>query len=571
MKLTGAKIIIETLKREGVDTIFGIPGGVVLTLYDEIFKQSSIKHILARHEQAAVHAAEGYAKSTGKVGVAVVTSGPGATNATTGIADAYMDSVPVVVFTGQVPTFFIGNDAFQEADATGITRSITKFNTIVKKTQELENIIRQAFYIVSSGRPNPAVIDIPKDVISGEAEFPSKEHFGLKGYKPHTEGNEKQIQRAVELLLSASKPVVYAGGGVLSANASEELKSIVTLLNLPCTLTLMGLGAYPGDDEEHFLGMLGMHGTYTANMTINNSDVILAVGARFDDRVTGKIEHFAPGAKIIHIDIDPSSISKNVEVDIPIVGDAKKVLNKILSILSEVPYQELERFKDRCKNWWKTIRYWQSKYPLTYKKSKTKIKPQQVIETLYELTKNEKVIVTTDVGQHQMWAAQFYKVKEPRTFLTSGGLGTMGSGFPFAIGAKVGKPERLVINIAGDGSFQMNMQELATAVENKLGIKIIIMKNGLHGMVGQWQRIFYGSRYSASKFEVQANYKALAESFGAIGFRVKSPSNLEKTLKKAIFDVPSDKPVVVEVSVDPLENVYPMIPPGSPPTEMILS
>jgi acetolactate synthase-1/2/3 large subunit len=569
-KATGAKIIVETLKRLEVEVIFGLPGGVVLLLYDELIRDGKIRHVLVRHEQGATHMAEGYAKAKGKPGVVLVTSGPGATNCITGIADAYMDSVPLFVITGQVNTFFIGSDAFQETDSTGITRPITKYNTIIMKTEKLAYELIKAYEICKQGRPGPVVVDIPKDVISGETDFVFPEAVEIPE-KFKYEGNEKQIRTAVELIFSSKRPIIYGGGGIILSGASEELAELVDILGIPVTLTLMGLGGFDGTRPE-FLGMLGMHGTYTANMAINNSDLILAVGARFDDRVTGNVEYFAPLAKIIHIDIDPASISKNIDIDVPIVGDAKRVLKRMVEIIkNEVPQSEIKAFRERIKSWWDKINEWNIKYPLRYQKSNGIIKPQELVETTYELTKNEKVIITTDVGQHQMWAAQYYKVKEPRTFLTSGGLGTMGFGFPAAIGAKIAKPERLVICFAGDGSFQMNMQELSTAVEEKVGVKVIIFNNSAHGMVTQWQRKFYGRRYAASVFKVQPNYKKLAEAFGAIGFEISHPSELNSTLKKALFETPDDVPVIVDVKVDPEEDVYPMVPPGSPPTEMLLS
>lgn len=569
-KATGAKIIVETMKRLEVEVIFGLPGGVVLLLYDELIRDGKIRHVLVRHEQGATHMAEGYAKAKGKPGVVLVTSGPGATNCITGIADAYMDSVPLFVITGQVNTFFIGSDAFQETDSTGITRPITKYNTIIMKTEKLAYELIKAYEICKQGRPGPVVVDIPKDVISGETDFVFPEAVEIPE-KFKYEGNEKQIRTAVELIFSSKRPIIYGGGGIILSGASEELAELVDILGIPVTLTLMGLGGFDGTRPE-FLGMLGMHGTYTANMAINNSDLILAVGARFDDRVTGNVEYFAPLAKIIHIDIDPASISKNIDIDVPIVGDAKRVLKRMVEIIkNEVPQSEIKAFRERIKSWWDKINEWNIKYPLRYQKSNGIIKPQELVETTYELTKNEKVIITTDVGQHQMWAAQFYKVKEPRTFLTSGGLGTMGFGFPAAIGAKIAKPERLVICFAGDGSFQMNMQELSTAVEEKVGVKVIIFNNSAHGMVTQWQRKFYGRRYAASVFKVQPNYKKLAEAFGAIGFEISHPSELNSTLKKALFETPDDVPVIVDVKVDPEEDVYPMVPPGSPPTEMLLS
>jgi acetolactate synthase-1/2/3 large subunit len=569
-RMTGAKIIVETLKRLGIDTIFGLPGGVVLLIYDELMKDGKIRHILVRHEQGATHMAEGYARASGKPGVVLVTSGPGATNTITGIADAYMDSVPLFVMTGQVPTYFMGNDAFQETDSVGITRPITKYNVVVTKPEMLSYEIIKAYQICQMGRPGPVVVDLPKDVTTAETEFIFPERINIPE-KFKQEGNEKQIKVAVETLLKSEKPIIYGGGGIITSGAHEELEELVDILGIPVTLTLMGLGGFDGTRPE-FLGMLGMHGTYTANMAINNSDLVFAIGARFDDRVTGNIEYFAPLAKIIHIDIDPASISKNIDIDVPIVGDAKNVLKKMLQIIkSEVPKSEIKKFRERIEPWWEKIREWQQKFPLTYKKSQNIIKPQELVETTYELTKNESVIITTDVGQHQMWAAQYYKIKEPRTWITSGGLGTMGFGFPAAIGAKIAKPSKLVICFAGDGSFQMNMQELATAVEEKVGVRVIIFNNGEHGMVTQWQRKFYGRRYAASRFKVQPDYKKLAESFGAIGYKIEHPSELKEKLTKAIFEEPEDIPVIIDVKVDPEEDVYPMVPPGSPPTEMLLS
>jgi acetolactate synthase-1/2/3 large subunit len=569
-RMTGAKIIVETLKRLGIDTIFGLPGGVVLLLYDELMKDGKIRHILVRHEQGATHMAEGYAKASGKPGVVLVTSGPGATNTITGIADAYMDSVPLFVMTGQVPTYFMGNDAFQETDSVGITRPITKYNVVVTKTEMLSYELIKAYQICQMGRPGPVVVDLPKDVITAETEFIFPEKINIPE-KFKYEGNEKQIKIAIETLLKSEKPIIYGGGGIIASGAYEELEELVDILGIPVTLTLMGLGGFDGTRPE-FLGMLGMHGTYTANMAINNSDLVFAIGARFDDRVTGNVEYFAPLAKIIHIDIDPASISKNIDIDIPIVGDAKNVLKKMIQIIkSEVPKSEIKKFRERIEPWWMKIREWQKKFPLTYQKSQNIIKPQELIETTYELTKNESVIITTDVGQHQMWAAQYYKIKEPRTWITSGGLGTMGFGFPAAIGAKIAKPSKLTICFAGDGSFQMNMQEIATAVEEKVGVRVIIFNNGEHGMVAQWQRKFYGRRYAASQFRVQPDYKKLAEAFGAIGYKIEHPSELKEKLKKAIFEEPDDIPVIIDVKVDPEEDVYPMVPPGSPPTEMLLS
>ena len=557
-------MIIESLKREKVEVIFGYPGGAVIDIYDELYRTPEIKHVLVRHEQGAAHAADGYARSTGKVGVALVTSGPGSTNTVTGIATAYMDSIPIVVLTGQVPTKLIGNDAFQEVDTTGITRPITKHNFLVKRIEDLPRILKAAFYIASTGRPGPVVVDLPKDIQQAKGEFNYPEEINLRSYNPVYEPHIKQIEKAYSLLEQAERPVLLLGGGVISSNASNEAIRLAETLNLPVTMTLMGLGSFPGDHDQS-LGMLGMHGTYYANMAVANCDVLLAVGARFDDRVTGKVDAFAPGAKIIHIDIDPSSIQKNVKVHVPIVGDCKRALTRLLEMIKNAGKPK-KYWKERFKDWWEQINIWRKRYPLSYKNDPNYIKPQFVIEKLYELTKGE-AIIATEVGQNQMWTAQYYKFKYPRTLITSGGLGTMGFGFPAAIGAKMGNPDRLVIDIAGDGSIQMNIQELATAMEQRLPIKIIILNNGYLGMVRQWQELFYGKRYSQVKFQVLPDFVKLAEAYGAVGMKITKPEEVEPALKKVLS---MDTLVILDVHIAPEEDVFPMVPAGRATTEMIL-
>jgi len=562
--MTGARMIIEALKRERVEVIFGYPGGAVIDIYDELYKTPEIHHVLVRHEQGAAHAADGYARSTGKVGVALVTSGPGATNTVTGIATAYMDSIPIVVLTGQVPTKLIGNDAFQEVDITGITRPITKHNFLVKRIEDLPRILKAAFYIARTGRPGPVLVDLPKDVQQSKGEFNYPEEIHLRSYNPNYEPHILQIERAYQLLEKAERPVFLIGGGVISSGASEEVKELAERLNLPVTMTLMGLGGFPGDHEQS-LGMLGMHGTYYANMAVANCDVLLAVGARFDDRVTGKVDAFAPHAKIIHIDIDPTSIQKNVKVDVPIVADCKRALTRLLEVVKEVGKPK-KYWREKFKDWWEQIGIWKRRYPLSYKEDPNYIKPQYVIEKLYELTKGE-AIICTEVGQNQMWTAQFYKFKYPRTLITSGGLGTMGFGFPASIGAQMGNPGKLVIDVAGDGSIQMNIQELATAMEQRLPIKIIILNNGYLGMVRQWQELFYEKRYSQVKFQTIPDFVKLAEAYGAVGIRITKPQEVEPTLKKILS---MDKLVILDVIIAPEEGVFPMVPAGKATTEMIL-
>ena len=561
MKKTGSQIIVESLKKEGVETIFNYPGGAVLPLFDEL-QGAPFQQVLVRHEQAAVHAADGYARATGKVGVVIVTSGPGATNTVTGIATAFMDSVPVVIMTGQVPTLLIGNDAFQEADIIGITRPCTKHNYLVKDIKVLAQTIKEAFYVARSGRPGPVLIDLPKDTLVNSAEFKYPEKVFIRGYQPTYEGHLGQIQRAVKLVLKSKKPVLYVGGGIISSNASKELTLFAEKLGIPVTMTLMGLGSIPGNHPLS-LGMLGMHGTYWANMAVMESDLLIAIGSRFDDRVTGKIEAFAPQAKIIHIDIDPTSISKNVRVDLPIVGDCKRVLSKILSLLED---EEVRTFKAGMDKWHHQIEKFRAIHSMNYEQRDI-IKPQYVIEKIFELTKGD-AIISTEVGQNQMWTAQYFPFLRPRTLLTSGGLGTMGYGFPAAMGAQVAFPNKLVIDISGDGSFQMNSQELATVVQYRLPVKVVILNNGYLGMVRQWQEFFYGKRYASVSLEgVSPDFVKLAEAYGAVGLRATKPEEVVPALKKA-FSTP--EPVIIDFEIDPEENVYPMVPAGEPLNQMRL-
>ena len=561
MKKTGSQIIVEALKKEGVDTVFNYPGGAILSLFDEL-QDAPIRQILARHEQAAVHAADGYARATGKVGVALVTSGPGATNTVTGIATAFMDSIPIVILTGQVPTLLIGNDAFQEADIIGITRPCTKHNYLAKDVKNLAGILKEAFYVARSGRPGPVLIDLPKDILANSAEFKYPEKVFIRSYQPTYEGHLGQIQRAIKLILKSRRPILYVGGGIISSNATKELVLFAEKLRIPVTTTLMGLGGFPGTHPLS-LGMLGMHGTYWANMAVMESDLLVAVGARFDDRVTGKIEAFAPHAMIIHIDIDPTSISKNVRVDLPIVGDCKRILTKILSLLEG---EEVGPFKESLDKWHHHIEKFKGAHDMKYRQSEM-IKPQYVVEKICELTKGD-AIIATEVGQNQMWTAQYYQFTKPRTLLTSGGLGTMGYGFPAAIGAQVAFPNQLVVDIAGDGSFQMNSQELATVVQYQLPIKVAILNNGYLGMIRQWQEFFYGKRYASSSLEgTSPDFVKLAEAYGAVGLRVTRPEEVVPALKKA-FSTP--KPVIIDFVVDPEENVYPMVPAGEPLNQMRL-
>ncbi|MCL5884323.1 MAG: biosynthetic-type acetolactate synthase large subunit [Deltaproteobacteria bacterium] len=563
MKMTGAEIFVRALADMGVESIFGYPGGAVLNIYDELFKTTKVRHYLTRHEQGAVHMADGFARASGKTGVALVTSGPGATNTVTGIATACMDSIPIVVFSGQVPTLMIGNDAFQEADIVGITRPCTKHNYLVKETKDLARIVKEAFYIASTGRPGPVLVDMPKDVLIAQAEYLLPKEVKLRGYSPTYEGHPRQVENAVRLLLEKERPVLYTGGGVILSGASALLAEFAEILGIPVTNTLMGLGGFPGN-HPLCLGMLGMHGTYRANMAISHSDVIVALGARFDDRVTGKIDEFAPEAKIIHADIDPTSISKNVPVDIPIVGDLKDVLRKMIKLVKGT--KEAAQFRKKIAPWRERIAAWARTHPLSYKQGKERIKPQYVVEQIYAITKGE-AIVTTEVGQNQMFAAQYYKFDRPRAFLSSGGLGTMGYGFPAAIGAQVAMPGKLVVDIAGDGSIQMNIQELATAVQYKLPVKVVILNNGALGMVRQWQEFFFEGKYSQTCLPQIPDFVRLAEAYGAKGFRATKPGEVPRVLSAGFA---AEGPVFIDVHVDPNEMVYPMVPAGAPLTKMLL-
>ncbi|TLY35099.1 MAG: biosynthetic-type acetolactate synthase large subunit [Nitrospirae bacterium] len=564
MKLTGAEIFVECLKREGVKTIFGLPGGVVLKIFDVLHQQKDIEVILTRHEAGAGHMAEGYAKATGKPGVALVTSGPGMTNVVTPLVDAYMDSVPIVVFTGQVPTHLIGNDAFQEADNVGISRPCTKYNFLVKDVNDMGQIVKEAFYIATTGRPGPVLVDIPKDVAMNKGEFRYPDRVYIRGYNPTYEGNKWQIKQAVEAIQKARKPIIYVGGGAIFSNAQAELLEFAELTQIPVDMTLMALGAFPGSHALS-LGMMGMHGSYASNMAVHFSDLVIAVGARFDDRVTGKVSEFCPEAKVIHIDIDPTSIRKNVHVDIPIVGDVKTVLQELNAMLKATPNgHSIEQRKP----WWNQINDWKAKHPLTYvQPPDAMIKPQYVIDRIYQFTKDKDPIVSTDVGQHQMWAAQHFVLNKPHRWLTSGGLGTMGFGMPAALGAQAAFRDKLVLCIAGDGSFQMNMQEMATAVVNKLPVKVFVLNNHFHGMVRQWQDLFYEGRYASSYLDTVPDFVKLAEAFNAVGLRAKKVEEVDGVIKEALK---TDKPVIVDVEVDPYENCYPMIPAGGCNHEMIL-
>lgn len=562
MKLTGAEILIECLKKEGVKTIFGYPGGVVLNIFDLLYDTKELDLILTRHEQGAVHAADGYARASGRAGVALVTSGPGATNTVTGLATAYMDSIPMVCFTGQVPTMLIGNDAFQEADIVGITRPCTKYNYLVKDVADLAQTIREAFYIATTGRPGPVLIDLPKDVTVERANFVWPDKVDIRSYKPTYEGNKWMIQKAAGVIAKSVKPVIIAGGGVISSGGSKELLEFAQATSIPVATTLMGLGAFPGTNKL-FLGMPGMHGTYCANRAIQEADLLIAVGMRFDDRVTGKTSAFAPHAKIIHIDIDPTSIRKNIRVDVPVVGDVKKVLQLLNKTIKEEGKGQWAAIR---KDWLKQLDFWSKEHPLSYTYDDNVIKPQFVIEKIYELTKGD-AIITTEVGQNQMWASQFFKYDKPRTFLSSGGLGTMGYGFPAAIGAQFAHPDKLVIDIAGDGSIQMNIQELATSVINKLPVKVAILNNRFLGMVRQWQELFFNERYSHTDLDVTPDFVMLAEAYGAVGLRATKPSEVEPVLKEA-FKV--KKTVFMDFVIDWREKVYPMVPAGAPIDQMLL-
>ncbi|MEG6593014.1 biosynthetic-type acetolactate synthase large subunit [Desulfovibrio sp. 1188_IL3213] len=562
MECTGAQILLESLKREGVDVLFGYPGGAVIDIYDELPRHQEIRHVLVRHEQGAVHAADGYARASGKVGACLVTSGPGATNTVTGIATAYSDSIPLVIITGQVPTQLIGNDAFQEVDIVGITRPCTKHNFLVKDINKLALTIRQAFYLARTGRPGPVLIDLPKDVMQTRAEFVWPEEVYMRSYNPTYKPNLNQLRRSVEELARAERPVILAGGGVIMSDAAEALTSLARKLQIPVTCSLMGLGAFPATDPL-WLGMVGMHGTYAANLAINNADVLVCVGARFDDRVTGKLAGFAPKARIVHIDIDPTSIRKNVEVHVPVVGDCRLALEGMGEICSAK--LEGKDWGSEHAAWLEAVAEWKKSKPLCYQKNHN-IKPQEVIQTLYELS-NDDAIIATEVGQHQMWVAQFYTFTKPRTLLTSGGLGTMGYGFPASIGAQFAFPHKKVITVAGDASLQMNIQELATVVSNRLPIKVVILNNRHLGMVRQWQELFYNQNYSSTNMEAQPDFVKLAEAYGAEGYRIEKPEDLRATLEKALA---TPNPAFIDVVVEREENVYPIVPAGAALDEMLL-
>ena len=565
MKLNGSEIFVESLKREGVKTIFGIPGGVVLKLFDVLHQQEDVEVVLTRHEQGAVHMAEGYAKATGRAGVALVTSGPGMTNIVTGLADAMMDSVPLVAFTGQVPTNLIGNDAFQEADNIGISRPCTKHNVLVKDVSELATVIKEAFYIANTGRPGPVLVDIPKDVSTESAEFRYPDKVALRGYRPTVSGNRHQIKQAAHEILKARRPVIYAGGGAIFSGAANEVREFADLTQVPVTMTVMGLGAFPGT-HPLCMGMLGMHGTYCANMAMHEADLLIAVGARFDDRVTGKLSEFSPRARVIHIDIDPTSIKKNVHAHIPIVGDVKTVLRELVNVLSSMDGDPAS-VKAQRRPWLQQVHAWAAEHPLAYQQEgKKQTKPQYVIEKAYELTRH-KAIVVTDVGQHQMWAAQYFKGAAQRTFLTSGGLGTMGFGFPAALGAQKAYPNKTVLCITSEGSFQMNLQELAVAAVHKLPVKVILLNNQFHGMVRQWQDLFYDGRYASSDLGAIPDFVKLAEAYGILGLHSDGPADVEAVLKEGLRH---KGPVLMNFAIDRFENCYPMIPAGGAQHEMVL-
>ena len=564
-EMTGAEMVIEALADQGVEHIFGYPGGAVLPIYDALFQQKKFRHILVRHEQGAVHAAEGYARSTGKVGCVLVTSGPAATNAVTGLTDALMDSIPIVCITGQVPTHLIGNDAFQECDTVGITRPCTKHNYLVKSIEDLPRVLHEAFHIATSGRPGPVVVDIPKDIQFATGSYFKPKEIQHKGYRPRIKGDPDQIKQAVALMAKAKRPLFYTGGGVINSGtgASDLLRELVRLTGFPITSPLMGLGAYAGPDPQ-WLCMLGMHGTYAANLAMHDCDVMICIGARFDDRITGRLDAFSPGSKKIHVDIDASSINKNVKVDVPIVGDCANVLEDMLRLWRATAAKPEPK---ALEDWWKQIDKWRARKSLAYKNSNEIIKPQYAIQRLYELTKDRDVYITTEVGQHQMWAAQFFKFEEPKRWMTSGGLGTMGYGLPSSIGVQLAHPDSLVIDIAGEASVQMTMQEMATAAQYHLPIKIFILNNQYMGMVRQWQELLHGGRYSESYSDALPDFVKLAEGYHAVGIRCKNPGDLDAAIREMI-DVP--KPVIFDCVVDQNENCFPMIPSGRPHNEMIL-
>jgi acetolactate synthase-1/2/3 large subunit len=566
--LSGAEVVLRALKDNGVEVIFGYPGGAVLPIYDAIFQQNAIRHILVRHEQAAVHAAEGYARSTGKVGVVLVTSGPGATNAVTGLVDALMDSIPVICLTGQVPTHLIGNDAFQEADTTGITRPATKHNYLVKKSEDLARVMHEAFYVAKSGRPGPVVIDLPKDILINKAPYQEATTQSHRSYRPRTEPDAKAIREAVRLLKRAHRPIVYAGGGVINAGpeASRLLREFVRMTGMPCTNTLMGLGAYPAEDPQ-FLGMLGMHGTYEANLAMHGCDVMFNIGARFDDRVTGRLNAFSPKSKKIHADIDPSSINKNVAVDVPIVGDARAVLAAMIEAWKA---DEAAQDKPAIAAWWRQIDEWRGKKCLAYRQEGKIIKPQHAVQRLYDITRElgRETFITTEVGQHQMWAAQYFGFDKPNRWMTSGGLGTMGYGLPAAMGVQIAHPDALVIDIAGEASILMNIQEMGTLAQYRLPVKVFILNNEYMGMVRQWQELLHGGRYSESYSASLPDFVKLAESFHAVGMRAEGIDDLDRVIREMIA---IDKPVIADICVAKDENCFPMIPSGAAHNEMILA
>lgn len=565
MKMNGARIMLECLKKEGVDTVFGYPGGTVINIYDELFSFKDIRHILPRHEQAGTHAADGYARATGRVGVAIATSGPGATNTVTAIATAYMDSIPMVIVTGQVPTALIGNDAFQEVDIIGITRPCTKHSFLIRDVKDIALIMKKAFYIARTGRPGPVLVDFPKDIQVAMGEFHYPDTVEIRSYKPTVEGHPRQVEKAFKMIMESRRPVLYVGGGVVLGDAAEQLTTLSRNLGIPVTTTLMGLGSFPGDDPLS-LGMLGMHGAYCANMAMTHSDLIIAVGSRFDDRVTGKLATFAPHAKIIHVDVDPTSIKKNVRVDLPIVGDVKDVLTQMIKLIDKTSDKGKD-FVAALSTWHEEISEWKEKHPISYKSSTTIIKPQFVIQKLRELS-DEDAIIATDVGQHQMWTAQFFQFNRPRTLLTSGGLGTMGYGLPAAMGAQAAYPGRQVIAICGDGGVQMNIQEMATLVQNRLPVKLVILNNNFLGMVRQWQELFFDKRYSQTCMELPIDYIKLADAYGAKGFLATKPEDVEKVIQQGFAE---KGPVIMEFKVAREEKVLPMVPAGASLNEMVLN
>jgi acetolactate synthase I/II/III large subunit len=563
--MTGSEVVLRALVEQGVEVVFGYPGGAVLPLYDAIFKQNSIRHILVRHEQGAVHAAEGYARSTGRVGVVLVTSGPGATNTVTGLTDALMDSVPVVCLTGQVPTHMIGNDAFQEADTVGITRPCTKHNYLVKSSDVLARVVHEAFHVARSGRPGPVVVDLPKDILMEPAPYTPRDEVGHRTYNPRLEPQADQIEQLIDLMSKARRPIFYVGGGVINSGpeAAAGLTELVRATGFPITLTLMGLGGYPASDP-HFIGMLGMHGTYEANLAMHGCDLMIALGARFDDRVTGRLDGFSPGSRKAHIDIDPSSINKNIPVDVAIVADAGRAIQALLACWRA---KGLQADREKLAPWWDQIKAWQDEDCLRYRQNGKTIKPQYAIQRLYELTKDRETFITTEVGQHQMWAAQHYRFEKPRHWMTSGGLGTMGYGLPAAMGVQVAHPDALVIDIAGEASWIMNMQEMSTIVQYRLPVKSFILNNSYMGMVRQWQEFFHGNRYSESYMDSLPDFVKLAEAFGAVGLRAETPDQVDDMIREMIA---TPRPVICDVVVDRAENVYPMIPGGAAHNEIKL-